>query len=191
MLPYLMLCNWTKLLQKMLKCVCFSLSLSHKGPSFGNKPSKTSERQSGTLFAKKKWEATGQDTPFASQDSIFVARVIMTSSMRMDCKKRWGQHQAGIMCIADGGYEMDTEGKLTYLCIPSHLDSCKLQNFKSRAHWCHESLNGRLNNFKILKMFSATEKHVMELLSTLWLSLFNTRWRTEFHSLKFSNMFKR
>jgi hypothetical protein len=57
----------------------------------------------------------------------------------------------GKMGIANVGYEMDAKGKLRYLCIPSHLDSGELQNFKSRACCHHESLNGQLNNFKILQ----------------------------------------
>ena len=51
----------------------------------------------------------------------------------------------GKMGVADGGYEMG------FLCIPNSLDSKELKNFKSRARCRHESLNGRLCNFKILQ----------------------------------------
>ncbi len=54
----------------------------------------------------------------------------------------------GIMGVAGGGYGIVDMG---FLCIPNSLDSKELKNFKSRAHCHHESLNGRLCNFKILQ----------------------------------------
>jgi hypothetical protein len=51
------------------ECLFLIVSIT-QGTIFWHKPSKTSERQSGTLFAKN-WEAAGQDTPFDSQGSIF------------------------------------------------------------------------------------------------------------------------
>ena len=55
------------------------------------------------------------------------------------------------MGIADGGYEMGKAEDIGFLCVPNSKNSEELKNFKSRVHCRHESLNGRLNNFKILQ----------------------------------------
>lgn len=55
------------------------------------------------------------------------------------------------MGIANGGYEMGEEKDMGFLCLPNTMDSRELKRFKSRARCRHESLNGRLNNFKILQ----------------------------------------
>jgi hypothetical protein len=57
----------------------------------------------------------------------------------------------GKMGIANGGYEMGEEKDMGFLCLPNTMDSRELKRFKSWAHCRHESLNGRLNNFKILQ----------------------------------------
>jgi hypothetical protein len=55
------------------------------------------------------------------------------------------------MGIADGGYEMAETENMGFLCFPNNMNSQELRHFKSWAHCHHESLNGRLNNFKILQ----------------------------------------
>jgi len=58
----------------------------------------------------------------------------------------------GKMGIADGGYAHGASGEgMHYLGVPSTLDSSELANFKTRARCRHETLNGRLKNFKILQ----------------------------------------
>jgi hypothetical protein len=57
----------------------------------------------------------------------------------------------GKMGIADGGYEMRETQDKGFLCLPNTMDSRELKHFKSRARCRHETLNGRLNNFKILQ----------------------------------------
>jgi hypothetical protein len=55
------------------------------------------------------------------------------------------------MGIANGGYEMGEEKDMGFLCLPKTMDSSELKCFKSQARCHHESLNDRLNNFKILQ----------------------------------------
>jgi hypothetical protein len=58
----------------------------------------------------------------------------------------------GKLCIADGGYAMsEVHGGRGFLCLPNSTDSKELKQFKSRVRCRHETLNGRLNNFKILQ----------------------------------------
>ena len=65
---------------------------------------------------------------------------------RAGCETRWRRDQASKLGVADGGYE-----DATFLCLPNSLDSDDLKKFKSKARCRHESLNGRLHNFKILQ----------------------------------------
>ena len=55
------------------------------------------------------------------------------------------------MGVADSGYEMGKAEDMSFLCIPNARNSRELRRFKSRVRCRHETLYGRLNNFKILQ----------------------------------------
>ena len=57
----------------------------------------------------------------------------------------------GKLGIADRGYKMKPEEDSGILCLPGDREPGHLSNFKSRARCRHETLNGRLVNFKILQ----------------------------------------
>jgi hypothetical protein len=57
----------------------------------------------------------------------------------------------GKMGIADSGYEMGRVEDMGFLCVPNTRNSQELRRFKSRVRSRHETLNGRLSNFKILQ----------------------------------------
>jgi hypothetical protein len=57
----------------------------------------------------------------------------------------------GKMVIADRGYVTAEVDEIGMFAIPSTTDSQELGHFKSRARCRHETLNGRLKNFKCLQ----------------------------------------
>ena len=57
----------------------------------------------------------------------------------------------GKMGIADSGYELGKAEDMVFLCTPNAMNSRELRRFKSRVRCRHETLNGRLNSFKILQ----------------------------------------
>jgi hypothetical protein len=65
----------------------------------------------------------------------------------------------GKMVIADRGYETSEVDEIGMFAIPSSIDSQELGHFKSRARCRHETLNGRLKNFKCLQ---DTFRHSMD-----------------------------
>jgi hypothetical protein len=85
-----------------------------------------------------------------SSDQSGVERVMDLSFKKTGLKDKLAS-TPGKMGIADGGYEMGEEKDMGLLCLPNTMDSRELKHFKSWACCCHESLNGRLNNFKILQ----------------------------------------
>ena len=78
---------------------------------------------------------------------------------REDGLKEKLESTPGKMGIADSGYEMGEARDMGFLCLPNTMDTKELKHFKTRARCRHETLNGRLNNFKILQ---DTFRHGME-----------------------------
>jgi hypothetical protein len=65
----------------------------------------------------------------------------------------------GKMVIADRGYSTGEPDEIGMFALPNSADSKELAHFKSRARCRHETLNGRLKNFKCLQ---DTFRHGME-----------------------------
>jgi hypothetical protein len=57
----------------------------------------------------------------------------------------------GRMVIADRGYSTGKPDEIGMFALPNCADSKELAHFKSRARCRHETLNGRLKNFKCLQ----------------------------------------
>jgi hypothetical protein len=70
---------------------------------------------------------------------------------REDGLKEKLESTPGKMGIADSGYEMGKAEDMGFLCTPNAMNSRELRRFKSRVRCRHETVNGRLNNFKILQ----------------------------------------
>jgi DDE superfamily endonuclease len=58
---------------------------------------------------------------------------------------------SGKIAIADSGYKSNEPDEMEILATPNTMDSKELHAFKSRARCRHETFNGRIKNFAVLR----------------------------------------
>ena len=78
----------------------------------------------------------------------FKAAVHDLTVFRAGLKQKIGP---GKKVIADRGYRSDDKHEQSMLSLPYHGDSAELKSFKSRARCRHESVNGRIKNFRAME----------------------------------------